>query len=380
MRILHVITGLGAGGAEHQLRLLLRWLPHECEVVCLTAPGPVADAIRAGGTPVHALPMRGNRDLTVLPRLARLIAAGHFDLVHTHLYRAGVYGRIAARMAGVRHVVATEHSLGDGQIEGRPTSRGVRSLYLAAERLGRTTIAVSGTVAARLRDWGVPRDRIEVIPNGIDAAELRYDPAARQAVRARLGIPADAPVVGAVGRLVPTKRFDVLVRAMAGVPDATLLLVGDGPERASLATLAGELGLGARVVLAGAAPHAGELLSAMDVFAAPSTQETFGLAVLEALAAGLPALYATCPPLDELSPAAAPYARRVPADEPSFVDGLRAELVRLHDRHGARLPVPAAVARYDIARLAGTVADLYRHVARAPQPVPRYRLVESEGS
>ena len=378
MRVLHVITGLGVGGAEHQLRLLLKRLPHECEVVALTNPGPVADAIRADGTPVHVLDMRANRDLSAVPRLARLIRAGCFDVVHTHLYRACVYGRIAARLAGVPHVVATEHSLGDGLIEGRPTSRAVRSLYLATERLGQTTIAVSDAVAQRLRAWGVRRDRIQVVPNGIDAAELRYDPELRAAARARLGIAQTARVVGAIGRLVPTKRVDQLVRAMTVVPDATLLVVGDGPERGALENLVGELGLGDRVVFAGATPYPREMLCAMDVFAAPSTQETFGMAVLEALATGLPAVYVTCPPLEELSPDAAPHARRV--TEPSFVDGLRAELARLDDRGGTRLPAPAAVDHYDIARLADAVGQVYERLARRRRPVPTFRLIESEGS
>jgi len=352
MRVLHVITGLGVGGAEHQLRLLLKRLPHECEVVTLTNPGPVADAIRADGTPVHVLGMRGNRDLSAVPWLARLIRAGRFDLVHTHLYRACVYGRIAARLAGVRGV-ATEHSLGDGQLEGRPTTRAVRALYLATERLGRTTIAVSNTVAERLRAWGVRR--IHVVPNGIDAAELRYDPGIRAATRVRLGIPADAPVVGTVGRLVPSKRVDELIRAMAAVPDATLLVAGDGPERAALEALARKAG--GRVVFAGATRYPRGMLCAMDVFAAPSTQETFGMAVLEALAAGLPAVYVTCPPLEELPPDAAPHARRV--EPPSLVDGLRDALDRFG---GARLPVPPAVDHYDITRLAGVVGQVYDHL------------------
>jgi len=324
--------------------------------------------------------MRGNRDLSAVGRLARLMRAGQFDLVHTHLYRACVYGRIAARLAGVPYVVATEHSLGDGLVEGRPTSRAVRSLYLATERLGQATIAVSDAVARRLAAWGVRRERIEVVPNGIDAAELRYDPDLRRAVRAGLGIAEDARVVGAIGRLVPTKRFDLLVRAMTRLPDAILLVVGDGPERGVLENLVRELRLGRRVLFAGSTPYPRPALCAMDVFAAPSVQETFGMAVLEALAAGLPALYVTCPPLAELSPGAAPRAVRLAADEASFAGALRAELAGLDLRGGARLPVPAAVAHYDVARLADGVGRCYERVARGRRPVSTYRPVESEGS
>jgi glycosyltransferase involved in cell wall biosynthesis len=366
MRVLHVITGLGVGGAEHQLRLLLRHLPDDCEVATLTNPGPVADAIRADGIPVHELGMRGNRDVSVVPRLVRLIRAGRFDLVHTHLYRACVHGRVAARLAGVRSV-ATEHSLGDGIIEGRPTTAAVRRLYLATERLGTTTIAVSGAVARRLRGWGVPDSRIQVIPNGIDAAEFRYDPALRGAVRARLGIPADARVVGAVGRLEPTKRFDHLIRAVRELPDVTLLLVGDGSVRGALADLAADAGVAGRVVFTGATPHAAALMCAFDVFAAPSDQETFGLAVLEALASGLPVLYVSCPPLEELPTTAAPAARQIPLDERAFVTALRYQLARA----GARQPVPPAVTRYDSGRLAGAVARLYQRVSVPTVPVHR---------
>jgi glycosyltransferase involved in cell wall biosynthesis len=370
MRVLHVITGLGVGGAEHQLRSLLRHLQYECEVVTLANPGPVAAAIRGDGVTVHELLMRGNRDLSVLPRLVRLMRRGRYDVVHTHLYRAGLYGRLAARLARVPHVVATEHSLGDGIIEGRRITRGVKALYLAAERLGEMTIAVSGPVAGRLEAWGVPDRRISVVPNGIDSAAFRFDPALRRSARARLGIDDDALVIGGVGRLEPNKRFDLLIRASARLAGATVLLVGDGSERTPLGALAREVG--ARVMFTGAVPRVHDLLCAMDVFAAPSEQETFGLAVLEALACGLPAVYVTCPPLDELQNA---VGRRVPATETALTAALRAEA----DRAGVRCPVPAVVAHYDIAQLAAGVGLVYqRLVGRAP--LVSTRPLRSEGS
>ena len=119
MRVLHVITGLNAGGAEHQLRLLLRHQLSDAEVATLTDPGVVAGLIRADGHPVYELEMGGNTDLSALPRLVQIIHKGRYDVVHTHLYRACVYGRVAARLAGVPVVVATEHSLGEERIEGR---------------------------------------------------------------------------------------------------------------------------------------------------------------------------------------------------------------------------------------------------------------------
>ncbi|MFJ6699569.1 glycosyltransferase [Streptomyces sp. NPDC091272] len=369
MRALHVITGLGVGGAEQQLRLVLRHLPAHCDVVTLTNPGPVADGLRADGVHVTHLGMHGNRDLTALPRLVRLIRRGRYDLVHTHLYRACVYGRIAARLAGVRTCVATEHSLGRAEIEGRPLGRGTRALYLATERLGSATVAVSGTVAARLREWGVPASRIHVVPNGIDAALFRHDAGSRASTRAALGVPQDAFVVGGVGRLVPGKRFDVLVRAVAALPGAQLLLAGDGPERESLRSLAARLEAADRVHLLGerdcagtaAAPGVPALLGAMDVFVSTSREEAFGLAAVEALAAGLPVLHSDCPAIEDLPAGHAPGARRISGDVAELTAALRAT----RETGAPRLVPPQAVHHYDIAQSGARLMDVYAH-ALAP--------------
>ncbi|MFE1768508.1 glycosyltransferase [Streptomyces angustmyceticus] len=397
MKVLHVITDLDAGGAQQQLRLLLRRLPAHCEVVTLTRPGPVAAGIEADGTPVTHLGMTGDRDLTALPRLAGLIRGG-YDLVHTHLYRACVYGRIAARMAGVRAVVATEHSLGDAVIEGRRLTRGVRALYRATERLGTATVAVSDTVAARLRRWGVPEQRIHVVPNGIEAHRFAFDPAARALVRTRLGLPLDAFVIGGAGRLVPGKRFDVLVRAVTQLPGVHLLLAGAGPERETLRRMAEQFGSGDRIHLLGErdgavdaafdgrstvgggpvgwgpggpaaegraadGPDIPGLLSAIDVFVSPSPDEAFGLAVLEALGSGLPVLHGSCPAVDELPADQAPGARRFSLG----VHELGTALRELRREGPGRLPVPPVVRRYDIARSAEALTAVYAEVlAGAP--------------
>ncbi|MET9829192.1 glycosyltransferase [Streptomyces sp. NPDC006385] len=366
MRALHIITGLGVGGAEQQLRLLLPHLAAECDVVALTNPGPVAAGLTADGVRVIHLGMRGNRDLGALPRLTKLIRSGGYDLVHTHLYRACLYGRIAARLAGVRAVVATEHSIGDTLLEGRPLNPGVRALYLAGERLGHTTVAVSPTVAERLRRWGVPGPRIHVIPNGIDAPRFRFDAVRRKEARAFHGLPDDAYVVGGVGRLAPGKRFDLLVQALALLPgDVWLILVGGGPEEEALRRLARGLGVADRVVLTGerpclpepgdAAPDLVALLSAMDVLASPSAEESFGLAVVEALAAGLPVLYASCPAVEDLPPGAAPGARRVTGGAGAYAR----QLLRLRAAGPGERTVPQALNRYDIACTARQLMDLY---------------------
>ncbi|GHE37136.1 glycosyltransferase [Streptomyces thermocarboxydus] len=374
MRALHIITGLGVGGAEQQLRLLLRHLPVDCDVVTLTNPGPVAEGLRADGVRVLHLGMAGNRDVGVLPRLVRVIRSGGYDLVHTHLYRACVYGRPAARMAGVRAVVATEHSLGDSQMEGRALTQGVRALYLASERLGSATVAVSPTVADRLKRWGVPAPRIEVVPNGIELDRFRFDLERRERTRRRLGLPDGAFVVGGVGRLAPGKRFDVLVRALALLPeDCWLLLVGGGPEEHVLRRTAHEAGVSGRVLFTGERPAVPDgspgpdlpsLTSAMDLFASPSTEEAFGLAAVEALAAGLPVLHGSCPAIEDLPPDASAGARRVRGGPEEYARAI-AEV-----RAAGPAPRTAAEAarHYSITRSSARLMDVYAAAVAGPSP------------
>ena len=97
MKVLHVITGLGVGGAELQLRAVLRQTRHDADVVTLYNPGPVADMIRADGTAVRTLGMRSNTQLSSLLRLLRIIRAGRYDVVHTHLYRSQGARRVVRR-------------------------------------------------------------------------------------------------------------------------------------------------------------------------------------------------------------------------------------------------------------------------------------------
>ncbi|MEU9290864.1 glycosyltransferase [Streptomyces sp. NPDC048275] len=365
MRALHIITGLGVGGAEQQLRLLLRHLPVDCDVVTLTNPGAVAEGLAADGVRVVHLGMGGNRDLAALPRLVRLIRAGGYDLVHTHLYRACVYGRPAARIAGVRAVVATEHSLGDSQMEGRRLTAGVRALYLASERLGSATVAVSSAVADRLKHWGVPAPRIEVVPNGIDLDRFRFDQERRERTRRRLGLPKGAYVIGGVGRLAPGKRFDVLVHALTRLPDDHwLLLVGGGAEEHVLRRTAHEAGVADRVLFTGERPYIPDgspgpdlpsLTSAMDLLASPSTEEAFGLAVVEALASGLPVLYASCPAIEDLPPSVAAGARRVRGGPEAYARAI-AEVRAAGPRPRT---APEIAHRYSITRSAARLMDVY---------------------
>lgn len=362
MRVLHVITGLHAGGAEQQLAALLEHTRHDADVVTMYAPGIVADRLVARGVAVRNLGRARQLDLRALPELVRLIRRGAYDVVHTHLYRACLYGRMAARIAGVRTIVATEHSLGDTQIEGRRTTWPVRQIYLAGERCGHHTIAVSEATRRRLLAWGVDAARISVIPNGLDVERYAFSASARRRERATLGIADDEVVIGTVGRLHPIKRHDLLLECGAPLlraAGARMLIVGMGEREAALRQQARRLGIAGYVYFVGERGDIPALLSAMDVFAAPSTEETFGLAVIEALCAGLPAVVGACPAIDDLE---LPDVVRC-----NDAASLRAGLRLLHDRvdrstHSSRQPPASVTDHTDIRHVAEAVDNLYQDI------------------
>lgn len=357
--MLHVITGLAAGGAEQQLRLLLKHTRYPADVLSLVPGGSVAEALASDGVLVSSLAMRGNRDVTALWRLVQILRVGRYDVVHVHLYRACIYGRIAARLARVPVVVTTEHSIGDERIEGRRKTACVRALYLATERLTDVTIAPSLRVRQRLVSWGVPAARIRVIPIGLQLDDWSYDEICRQRIRQEMRIADDVSLIGVVGRLEAVKQVDVAIRALAPIlgQHTQLIVAGDGSQRAYLERLTAQVGVAAHVRFLGERRDVPDLLSAFDVLVSTSQEETFGVAILEALASGLPVVYRTAPALEEM-------ARRVEgADQVEDVStGLLPavqERLRTVDNIGRLLQNPSLQA-YDVARVAADTDSLYQ--------------------
>jgi glycosyltransferase involved in cell wall biosynthesis len=367
VKVLHLITGLGVGGAELQLRSILQHTRHESDVVTLYNPGPVADMIRADGGQVRDIGMKRNTQISAVLRLRRLIREGDYDVVHAHLYRSQIYGRTAAWLAGTPVVVSTEHSIGETHLERRRMTRSVRLLYLATERLSHGTVAVSETVRDRLVAWGVHPGRITVIPNGVDLGRVAFDTAARCSARAEFGVGPDDYVIGVMGRFDPQKQFDLVIEAAAPLlrGRVKLLLVGKGDERGHLEEVARACGVTGQVIFTGERHDVAAMLSALDVFVASSAQEAFGLSVLEALANGAPVLYTTCPALRGLD---VDRARQVPATVSGLREALAAEVAAgPRERQSA-----AAVEReYSIKAVTARIDDLYERLSTS---TARHRL------
>jgi glycosyltransferase involved in cell wall biosynthesis len=336
-RILSVIESLGAGGggAERLLATTCRHLDRrrfEPAVATLFGPNPGAADFRELGVPVHELTLRGPGDLgRGILGLRRLIRREEFEVVHTHLYYANVAGRLASW--GRSGVVSTLHNP-DYTYEDPGTWR-FRAKKLLDRLSGRwinhTLLAVSEEVR-RDFEHHLGFSGIRVFPNYIDVESLqgRLERLDRRALRERLGLDARAVVVLQVGRLHRQKGQDLLLDALARarreVPALIVMLVGfsDATGHRVLEERARRAGVVDAVRFTGPVSDVAPYLRAADIFAFPSRYEAFGLALLEAMAAGLPAVASRAGGIVEL--ATEESALLVPVGD---VDALARALVTL---------------------------------------------------
>lgn len=304
VRVLQAITRLIVGGAQELAMFTADLLdPARYETSMLSGPqtgpeGEIISAVRARGIPLTILPelvreISPFKDLLALAKLTWFMRQGRYHVVHTHSSKAGILGRVAARLAGVPVIVHTVHGWGfyDGQ---HPA---LRTLYITLEKLADRCcdrlIVVSRLNADKGLAVGISRpEKYVTISGGIDVETYAHPTVDRVAMRSALGIPAGAPVVGTVGRLSPQKAPLDWMRAAAmvaqAVPEVRFVYVGDGPLRPAVETLIAELELTDKVILTGLRRDIPDLLAVFDVFALSSLWEGLPLVALQAMAAGLP--------------------------------------------------------------------------------------------
>jgi glycosyltransferase involved in cell wall biosynthesis len=292
-RVLFTIPSLEGGGAERVLTTLLihldrsRFEPH---LALVTRTGTHLARVPPD-VPVHDL---GGRGPLAFWRLARLIRRLRPDTVFSSLtfYSTLVLLLRPFCPPGIRFV-ARENSLPTVHVPRMPYGWLRRRLYAPAHRKADRVVCQTREMADDAVRAGVPPDRVVVLPNPLDTA----------AVRARGEGPSPYPqgteAVAAAGRLVPAKGFDLLLTAFARViaerPDATLHLLGDGPERAALEERARSLGIARRVVFHGFMEDPYPHLRHARMFVLPSRYEGFPNVVLETLALGTPVVAFDCP-------------------------------------------------------------------------------------
>lgn len=392
MHIVRVITRLNIGGPSIQAIALTSRLAARGHTTML-----LHGRLGEGEGDMRYLAAPGD-DLRFIPTLCRAIAPlddartlvrlylefRRFKptIVHTHMAKAGLLGRLAARAynatRGASPRARVVHTYHGHVLEGyfSPTRT---SVFIALERwLARTTDAIVAISPAIRHDllatYRIGRaEQYRVIPLGFDLSPFAaIDDAARARSRQALDIPADAPVVTTVGRLTAIKQHDwfleIAGRVAAGRPDAVMLLVGDGELRAALESRAASLGVAERVRFLGWRRDLATIYGATDVFALTSRNEGTPVALIEAMAAGVPGVSTDVGGVRDVI-ADPGMGVRVPLDD---AEAFAQSVLRLIGRPDERRAMGArgrahVLAHFDLARLTDDVDRLYQAlVATAP--------------
>ncbi len=368
--VLHVCDKFGvAGSSTHGVsRLFSWWFPRfdrrfEVSLCGLKAPEPGSRALEEQGIPLTYLG-RGPFDPRLLTDLAGLVRRRQARIVHVHGYAAADFGRLAARLTGAA-LVLHEH-FADPRM---PGYQGIADWALA--RLTGRAIAVSASTQEFLvRKRHVPAERVRLIYNGVPLAEFgRGDAAAGRAVRAELGLPQEALVVGTVGRLNAQKGHRFLIEAAARVltrhPQARFLIVGDGDLRQPLESQARALGIERQVTFAGHRQDVPAVLQAMDVFCLSSTYEGTPLALFEAMAAGRSVVSTSVDGCREILRHEVTGLLVPPADSNALAEALTRVLEDASLRASLAARAREQALRYDIAETVRRIEGIYDELLAA---------------
>lgn len=366
-RVLWLTKGLGRGGTE---QLLVNSASHvdrdrfEVEVAYLL---PWKDALvpdlLARGVPVRCLEQRREADLRWALRLRRLVAERDYDIVHTHMPIPAVAARLlVGRRAAMVH---TEHNV---------WHRYRKATYWAnalTYHRNKGVIAVSHAVAASITPRRAAALPVRVIHHGVDQNKVvSADAAARMSARRVLGIPDDAFAVGTVGNFTPKKDQRTLIDALSilrtSQPRATLTFIGGGKLEQQLRDHAKAAGLENAVIFAGTRNDVQAVLPAFDVFAISSLFEGLSIALVEAMATGLPCVATDVGGVSEVLQDGV-QGRLVPASNPRALGAALAEIANSPSLRAAMSAEALVRAKsFDIQVAVAQIEDLYDEVLALP--------------
>lgn len=314
MKVLHVNTERGWSGGEAQTCYLIGGLEARgVSNVLVAQPGSeIAERMRGRGVQVVEVAMHGELDVPAILRLRGIMREIRPDIVQLHTSHAHGLGWLAARLAGVRPVVATrrmDHE-SNGYFE--------RLKYHGVDHM----VAISAAVRGVLLASGLGADRITLIHSSVDFP----DPYPSGDLRAELGIAAEAPVIGTVAGLTERKGHAHVFAALRSIkdrhPGVRLLVAGEGPRESALRELAGELDLAREIIFLGFRDDIPQVLNTLDVFVLASLKEGLGVAVLEAAWRGLPIVASNAGGIPEIVQDGATGLLVPPADSDALADGL----------------------------------------------------------
>jgi len=295
--ILHIITGLGDGGAEAVLyRLCKQDQTARHKVISLTGAGKYGPLLEASGTSVLCLDMpRGRVTVSGFLRLWRDIRADRPDVVQTWMYHSDLLGGAAARLAGLSNICwGIHHTTLDPAVSPPSTILVAKACARFSRMIPRRILCCAEKSCEIHAELGYDEVRMAVIPNGYDLSVFQPDPAAGEALRTSLGLDAMAPVLGFVARFDPLKDHGTLLAALARLRAQglrpTCLLVGTGmtADNPTLIEMINASGLGDQVQLLGRRSDIPAVMNALDLHVMSSISEAFPNVLAEAMACGTP--------------------------------------------------------------------------------------------
>jgi len=376
VKILHVITGLDAGGAETMLFKLLERIDRKSfgnVVLSLSGMGLLGPRIAGLGVPVEALDLSPSLpNPLALFGLARRIRAAAPDIVHCWMYHGNLLGGIAARLAGAPRVLWSIRQTNVDAASIKRRTIAVVKVGAWLSRLVPDTILGNAEASRQAHiSLGYDAARFDIIPNGFDLDRFRPDPGARASVRAELGLSAAAPLIGLIARYDVQKDHATFLRA-AGLlakrnPEVRFLLAGGGVEERepALAALLGETGTGQRAFLLGHRDDVPRLTAALDIGTSSSIGEGFANAVGEAMAAGLPMVVTD---VGDSRVIVGDTGIVVPPGNPEALADGWAKLLELSPEERARRGAAArarVAAEWSLDSIVGRYEGLYRRLAEA---------------
>ena len=289
-KILQLIDGLNIGGAEVLLVDLVRGSKEAGYDVSVgySTYGPLEKNLVALEISCTRLPRLGRVDPILLLRMCQLILREKPDIVHTHLFKSDLHGRLAARLCGVPVVISTSHN---NDVWARRFPLG--SFYGFTAKLTDKVIAVSNEVREyQIQYTGISPHKIIVIDNGVNVQRFADQEDAGLSLRHEFQISVGTPLIGIIGRLQPQKDHENFLKAAVQIrsklPDARFLVVGDGPLREELMAQAQTLGLGSSVIFCGIRQDIPAVMAAIDLLVISSKWEGLPVTLLEGMAACRP--------------------------------------------------------------------------------------------
>ena len=374
LKITHIITGLGTGGAEMMLYKLLSAMdPAEfsSQVISLRSEGPIAERIRALGVSVESLDMpAGIPQPSSILRLARLLREPQPDVVQTWMYHADLLGGLAARFVGRPPVV---WNIRNSTLDPETSKRSTRWTVAACARFSRRWPTRIVSCSENARDvhvnLGYDAAKMTIIPNGFDLSLFHPDADARQSLRTELNLSPGTLLIGAVGRFNPQKDYTTLIAAAgwlhAARPEVHFLLCGEGlsDENEALTDRIESRGLQKRFHLLGRRSDIPRITAALDLATSSSSSgEGFSNVIGEAMSCGIPCVVTN---LGDAAYLVGDTGKVVPPREPASLAAAWNALLSLPAEQRAALGAAARQRieeHFSLPAVAGQYAALYREL------------------